>query len=185
MSGDVTQLLIRWSGGDASALDELTPMVYNELRRLGRVYLQRRPEQGVLQPTVLVHEAWLKLAGKDRVSLSNRSQFYALAAKIMRDILVDHFRRQGAAKRGGSQVLLPLDESSTAAATNLHPDMLVLDDALNRLAEIKPRYSQLVELKFFGGLTIEESADVLSISHATVEREWNFARSWLRRELAS
>lgn len=184
MPEQISQLLVRWSQGDSAALDELTPMVYEELRKLGRGYLRRRPEQAVLQPTVLVHEAWIKLADKQTLSLSNRSQFYVLAAKIMRDILVDHFRRQLAAKRGGSLMEVSLESSQALSTVPQSADLIVLNEALNRLTSIKSRYAQIVELKFFAGLTIEECADVLHVSHATVEREWNFARAWLRRELS-
>ena len=183
MAGDVSQLLVRWSGGDDAALAELTPIVYSELRKLGQSYLAQRRNEALLQPTVLVHEAWIKLANTKQLNFTNRSQFYGLAAKIMRGILVDHFRRQTATKRGGTQVLVPLEEGAVSGAGPHFPDLLALDDALNRLAKIKPRYTQIVELKFFGGLTIEESAAALQISQATVEREWNFSRFWLRREL--
>jgi len=181
MAEQLTVLLKRWSDGDGAALDQLMPMVYDELRKLGRSYLQSRSQQAVLQPTVLVHEAWLRLADKENLTLSNRSQFYALAAKIMRDILVDHFRRQTASKRGGSQIHVPLEDSSAASGQNF--DLVILNDAVNRLGEIKPRYAEIVELRFFAGLTTEESAEVLHVSTATIEREWRFARSWLRREL--
>ena len=184
MAGQVSHLLARWSEGDADALDQLMPIVYNELRSLGRGCLARRPPQAVLQPTVLVHEAWIRLAAKQELSLDSRLQFFALAAKIIRDILVDHFRRRQASKRGGSQIEVPLD-----AAQDPHvgsgADLLFLDQAINRLSDIKPRYARIVELKFFAGLTIEESAEVLQVSHSTIEREWNFARLWLRRELGS
>ncbi len=184
MSGDVTRLLISWSEGDSGAMEQVAPLIYDELRRLGRAVLRSGP-QPILQPTVLVHEAFIKLAGKDTLSLSSRSQFYALAAKIMREILVDHFRREAAAKRGGSLMLVPIDENAPASANaDRSVDVLALDAALQRLSALKPRYTQIIELKFFAGLSIEECAEVLSISHATVEREWTFARSWLRRELA-
>ncbi len=182
MDGNVSQLLRRWREGDESALTALAPMVYGELRRLGRRSLGRQREQSVLQPTALVHEAWLKLAGKEQLSLHNRAQFYALAAKIMRDILVDHVRRHRAAKRGGSDVGVALEEA-TVAAEPRQVDFLILNDAMTRLGHIKPRYTQIIELRYFGGLTIAETATALRVSHATVEREWTFARAWLRREL--
>jgi len=180
--GNVSQLLRRWHEGDQSALAALAPIVYGELRRLGRRTLRRQPAQSLLQPTALVHEAWLRLAGKDHFSLDNRAQFYALAARIMRDILVDHVRRRRAAKRGGSNVGIMLDENS-AAAEPRHVDFLILDDAMTRLEQIKPRYTRIVELRYFAGLTIEETAAALHVSHATIEREWTFARAWLQREL--
>lgn len=182
MQADVSQLLVRWSSGDEAALQELIPMVYHELRRLGRSALRRGGDESLLQPTALVHEAWLRMAGHNHLSLGSRRQFYALAAKMMRDILVDHLRRRRAAKRGGSYVHVDLDEASAAAPSN-GVDFLVLDDAMTRLGEIGPRYPRIAELRYMAGLTIEETADVLNVSRATIEREWNFARAWLQREL--
>jgi RNA polymerase sigma factor (TIGR02999 family) len=181
---DVSQLLVRWSEGDGTALDELMPAVYAELRRLARSALRREGRESVLQPTALVHEAWIRLAGKDKLSLQSRKQFYGLAAKIMRDILVDHARRRQASKRGGSLVEIPLDDANPSSRTQ-QVDFLILDEAMTRLAAVKPRYTQIAELRYLTGLTIEETAEVLSVSHATVEREWGFTRAWLRRELQS
>lgn len=182
MPGDVSQLLIRWSDGDESALTALMPVVYGELRRLGRSAVRGAGRDSILQPTVLVHEVWLCLAGKNPLPLKCRSQFYALAAKIMRDILVDHLRRRQAAKRGGNQVEVPLDDANLSERPR-NVDFLALDEAMTRLGEIKGRYTQLVELRYLAGLTIEETAEALKVSHATVEREWKFAQAWLRREL--
>ena len=182
MQPDVSHLLVRWSEGDARALEELIPIVYANLRLLGRSALRCQARESILQPTVLVHEAWLRIAGNHRLSLRTQRQFYALAAKIMRDILIDHVRRRRAAKRGGSQVEIALDDANPA----VHPryvDFLILDEAITRLEEIGVHYSRIVELRYFAGLTIEETAEVLNVSHATIEREWNFARAWLRREL--
>jgi len=182
MQPDVSHLLVRWSEGDARALEELIPIVYANLRLLGRSALRRQARESILQPTVLVHEAWLRIAGNHRLSLRSQRQFYALAAKIMRDILIDQMRRRRAAKRGGSQVEIALDDANPA----VHPryvDFLILDEAITRLEEIGVNYSRIVELRYFAGLTIEETAEVLNVSHATIEREWNFARAWLRREL--
>jgi len=182
MPGDVTQLLQRWREGDETALAALTPLVYGELLRLGsRALRQQRPES-LLQPTALVHEAWLKLAGKGRFSVEDRGQFYIVAAKIMRDVLVDHLRRRRASKRGGSQVRVTLAGVEPLAGAPV-VDFLILDEAMTRLGEIKPRYAQIVELRYLAGLTIEETASTLRVSHATIEREWTFARAWLRREL--
>jgi RNA polymerase sigma factor (TIGR02999 family) len=182
VGGDLSQLLVRWSSGDETALEELIPAVYDELRRLGRSALRIREQESVLQPTALVHEAWIRIAGQKQVSMDCRRQFYGLAAKVMRDILVDHSRRRHAAKRGGSQIEVPLDEANTP--DERRPiDFLVLDEALTRLGAIKPRYTQIAELRYLAGLTIEESAEILGVSHATIEREWGFARAWLRREL--
>jgi RNA polymerase sigma factor (TIGR02999 family) len=182
VQSDVSQLLERWSAGDESALQELVPIVYGELRLLGRSALRRQGRESILQPTVLVHEAWLRMAGTQRLSLDSRRQFYALAAKMMRDILVDHLRRRRAAKRGGSRVDVALDDASPAVQPHC-VDFLILDEAMTRLGEIGARYPRIVELRYMVGLTIEETAEVLNVSHATIEREWNFARTWLRREL--
>jgi RNA polymerase sigma-70 factor (ECF subfamily) len=179
---EVSQLLIRWSAGDQAALQELLPMVYAELRRLGRSALRRGGHDSLLQPTALVHEAWLRLTGNEQLSLENRHQFYGLAAKMMRDILVDHLRRRRAAKRGGSQVEIALQDAHPAEQPRV-VDFLILNEAITRLGEIGPRYQQIVELRYMAGLTIAEAGQVLNISHATIEREWNFARAWLRREL--
>lgn len=181
----ISQLLMQWSGGDTAALNELMPIVYEELRKLGQSSLRGRQELNLIRPTVLVHEAWMKLASREQLELSHRAQFYALAAKVMRDILVDYFRRQHAAKRGGGSIELQLDKGQDVSAQKPITDLLVLDEALNRLGEIKSRYAKIVELKFFAGLTIEEISEALRVSHATIEREWNFARAWLRRELDS
>jgi RNA polymerase sigma factor (TIGR02999 family) len=182
MQGDVTRLLQRWHEGDQTALAKLTPLVYAELLRLGGRALRQQRRESQLQPTALVHEAWLKLAGKERFSAVNRGQFYVLAAKIMRDILVDHLRRRRASKRGGSQVRITL-AGIDALANAPVVDFLILDEAMTRLSAIKPRYGQIVELRYLVGLTIEETATTLHVSHATIEREWTFARAWLRREL--
>jgi RNA polymerase sigma factor (TIGR02999 family) len=182
VSEDISRLLVRWAAGDAEALAQVMPLVYDELRRLGRSSLRRAADQSLLQPTALVHEAWLRMAGKNRLSLASRGQFYALAAKIMRDILVDEARRRRAAKRGGSRVEISLDGVALSSEPR-YVDFLALDDAITRLGRIKARYAQIIELRSLGGLTITEAAAVLSVSHATVEREWKFARAWLRREL--
>src|SRR3989442_15651996 len=182
MPGEVSQLLVRWSGGDESALAKLMPIVYGELRRLGRSALRREARESILQPTALVHEVWLRLAGKEQLSLESRGQFYALAAKMMRDILVDRLRRRQAAKRGGTQIEVALEDANPSERPR-QVDFLILDEAMTRLAGIKSRYTQIAELRYMAGLTIEETAEALKVSHATVEREWNFARAWLRREL--
>jgi len=181
---DISQLLVRWSGGDEGALQELIPAVYAELRRLGRSTLRRDSRESLLQPTALVHEAWMRIAGKPHVSMETRKQFYALAAKMMRDILVDHARRRQAAKRGGSHIEIPLDDANLAGRSQ-EVDYLILDDALTRLGELKPQCARIAELRYLTGLTIDETAEVLNVSHATIEREWGFARAWLRRELQS
>jgi RNA polymerase sigma-70 factor (ECF subfamily) len=180
----ITQLLIRWSAGDKAALDELMPLVYNELRRLARSYLRQEANCETMQPTALVHEAYIKLVDQKAVGdWRNRAQFFGLAAKLMRNILVDHARRSLALKRGGPQIRLSLSKANQLSSMP-DLDLIELDDALHTLAAIRPRHSQIIELRFFGGLTIEETAEVLDISHATVEREWNFARAWLKREIS-
>jgi RNA polymerase sigma factor (TIGR02999 family) len=179
---EVSKLLMRWSAGDESALEYLTPLVYEELRRLGRSALWRGGPDSIVEPTVLVHEAWLRLAGNQGIDIRNRAQFYGLASKIMRDVLVDALRRRRAAKRGGSRISVSFDENNVAAQPH-SIDFLMLDDALARLGQIGERYQRIVELRFFAGLTIEETAEVVGVSHATIEREWNFARAWLRRTL--
>jgi RNA polymerase sigma factor (TIGR02999 family) len=179
----ITELLVEWSGGDKAALEELMPLVYDELRRLARSYLRRQAQTHLLQPTALVHEAYLRLVGQKSVTLQNRAQFFGLAATMMRNILVDHARLHRAAKRGGSQYNLSISKADRLSAKP-ELDLVALDDALNDLEAIKPQYSRIVELRFFGGLTIQETAAVLGISHATVERDWSFARSWLRREMS-
>ena len=180
--GEVSRLLRRWSGGDKAALSELTPIVYGELRRLGRASLPQQRPASLLQPTALVHEAWLRLAGQERLSLENRHQFYGLAAKLMRDILVDHLRRQQSLKRGGTRIRVDLEDANPRVEPR-DVDFLVLDEALDRLTAIKARYTQIVELRYLAGLTIAQTAEALNVSHATIEREWTFARGWLRREL--
>jgi RNA polymerase sigma factor (TIGR02999 family) len=180
----VTELLLKWGSGDKSALDELIPLVYDELRKLAASYLRRKPGAHTLQATALVHEAYVRLADQSSISMQHRAQFFGLAAKVMRDILVDHARKRLAAKRGGDQLRLSL---SQADRFGHKPEvgLLALDDALNELAATNPQHSRVIELRFFGGLTIEETADVMSLSHATTERYWSFARAWLRRELAA
>jgi len=179
----ITQLLVKWSEGDKTALDELMPLVYVELRRLARSYMRSQRQSHTLQPTALVHEAYVRLIDQKSVSLHNRAQFFGLAANAMRSILVDHARRNNAAKRGGSQYKLSLS-GADRLYHKPNVDLVALDDALSALSVIKPEHSRVVELRFFGGLTIEETAEVLGKSHATVERDWTFARSWLRRELS-
>ena len=174
----VTKLLIAWSNGDKAALDRMLPLVYEELRRLAAHYLSREREGHTLQPTALVHEAYLRLTDQRKADWKNRAQFLGLAAGMMRRILLNHARDRVAKKRSGGaeQVSLSLVESPSG-----RPDveLIALEDALERLAALDPRKSRVVELKFFGGLTTEEIAEVLDVSAATVERDWTFARAWL------
>ena len=180
----ITQLLVKWGSGDKAALDALIPLVYDELRRLAASYLRRKAGPHTIQATALVHEAYVRLADQSSISMENRAQFYGLAAKVMRDILVDHARRRHAAKRGGDQLRLSLTEAERFGHKP-EVELIALDDALKVLAATNPQHSRVVELRFFGGLTIEETSQVMSLSHATTERHWSFARAWLRRELAA
>lgn len=180
----VTALLVKWGGGDKAALDELLPLVYDELRKLAASYLRRRPGNQTLQATALVHEAYVRLADQKAISMEHRAQFFGLAAKVMRDILVDHARKRLATKRGGDQLRLSLSQAERLGHKP-EVELLALDDALKELATTNPQHSRVVELRFFGGLTIEEAANVMSLSQATTERYWSFARAWLRRELAA
>ena len=182
MPPDISQLMLRWSGGDQAALEEIAPLVYEELRRLARSALRRNNRESILQPTALVHEAWIRMAGNQGLSVPNRGHFYALAAKVMRGILVDQTRRRQSAKRGGSRIEIPLDDAYIPDRRRL-ADFVIIDEALTRLGTIKPRYAQIVELRCLARLTIEETAETLDVSHATIEREWTFARTWLDREL--
>ena len=178
----VTQLLIGYGKGDRSALDQMLPLVYDELRRLASYYLNREREGHTLQTTALVHEAYLRLIDQQQVNWKNRSQFLGLAAEMMRRILVNHARERAAEKRGGDAKRVSL---SLIGESSDQPDvdLIALDQALNQLSELDSRKGRIVELKFFGGMTTEETAEVLGISTATVEREWNHARAWLYRAL--
>ena len=182
-SEGITQLLIDWSKGDSAALNKLTPLVYNELRRLAANYLRRERPNHTLQPTALVNEAYLKLVDQRNAKWQNRAQFFGVAAQLMRRILVDHARHHQAAKRGGSDQQRLSITSADKVAKKPEVDLLALHEALEELAVIDPQQSRVVELKFFGGLSIEETAEVLGIGHATVERDWKMARAWLRRRL--
>jgi RNA polymerase sigma factor (TIGR02999 family) len=183
-SHPVTELLARWSSGDASARDALVPIVYDELRRIARRCLAGQRRSHTLQPTALVHEAYLRLARRDSMEWQDRMHFFAMAAQMMRQILVDHARKQAAAKRGGNAITLELDETS-AVAKKPNLDLLVLDDAMKRLASLDSRQCQIVELRFFGGLSIEETAQYLNISPATTKREWATARLWLHHAMTA
>jgi RNA polymerase sigma factor (TIGR02999 family) len=180
----ITQLLVKWGSGDKTALDELIPLVYDELRQLAASYLRRRAGPHTIQATALVHEAYVRLADQKGASIEHRAQFFGLAAKVMRDILVDHARKRLAAKRGGQQLRISLSQAERFGRKP-EVELVALDDALKVLAATNPQHSRVIELRFFGGLTIEETAEVMSLSHATTERYWSFARAWLRRELAA
>jgi len=180
---EVTQLLVAWNNGDQEALARLVPLVEAELHRLARLYLSREREGHTLQPTALVNEAYLKLIDWKAVEWKNRAHFIGVAAEMMRHILIDHALRRRRQKRGGQAVLVSLT-SAGREAKEPTVDIIALHDALNELAKFDPRKSKVVELRFFGGLTVEETAEVLQISHRTVEREWTMAKAWLLRELS-
>jgi RNA polymerase sigma factor (TIGR02999 family) len=182
MPGDVTALLLRWGEGDRAAVGELIPLVYQELLGMARRSLRNERGNHTLQPTALVHEAYLRLAGVDGVEWKNRGQFFSIAARVLRHILVDHARRRGTAKRnGGARV--PLDEALTVPAPQ-HFELEALDESLERLAAVDPRKAHLVELRYFGGLSIEESAEAMQCSPMTVKRDWAIAKAWLYRDLS-
>lgn len=179
----VTQLLVDWSNGDQKALDKLMPLVYSELRRLASNYLRRERAGHTLQPTALVNEAYLKLIDQKNARWQNRAQFYGVSAQLMRRILVDHARAHQAAKRGGSDQQRLSITSAGELAKGPELDLLALHEALQELATLDSQQERIVELRFFGGLSIEETAEVLGVGHATVERDWKMARAWLRRKL--
>jgi RNA polymerase sigma factor (TIGR02999 family) len=173
-----TRLLLDWSDGDEGARNEMLPLVYDELRRLAALYLLRERRDHTLQPTALVHDAYLLLIDQRHVNWKNRAQFVGLAAVMMRRILVNHARDRAAEKRGGDMQKVPLSDVDEPG-TPQDVDVIVLHDALDQLRAIDPRKSRIVELKFFGGLTTNEIAEVLQLSPATIERDWSFARAWL------
>jgi len=180
----VTQLLVNWSNGDKAALDEMVPLVYQELRRIAVNRLRQELPNHTLQPTALVNEAYLRLIDQKNVNWQNRAQFFGLAAEMMRRILVNHALHRRAAKRGGGALRVSLE----VAVNSFEPqdvNLVALDEALKQLAGIDPRKSQIVELKFFGGLTVEEIAEVLQVSSDTVERDWKLARAWLHLEISN
>jgi len=177
----VTRLLLAWGEGDAAALDELTPLVYGELRRLAQSTFRSERSDHTLQGTDLVHETYLRLVEQNRVRWRNRTQFFAIAARLMRRILVDHARGRQAAKRGGGRP--PALDLAPHISAPLDVDILALDQALDRLAAFDLRQSRIVELRFFSGLTVDETAEVLTLSKATVKREWTVAKAWLHGQI--
>ena len=180
----VTRLLVDWGNGDQQALEKLTPLVYQELKRLAARYLRRERREHTLQSTALVHEAWLRLIDQKQVHWQNRAQFFGIAAEMIRRILIDHARGRQAAKRGDGAIKLSLDDA-LATPNRRDLDLVALDDALHDLGRLDPQQSRLVELRFFAGLSIEESAEVLGVSPATVKREWMAAKAWLYREISA
>jgi len=180
---NVTVLLQAWSGGDREALDQLTPVVYEELRRLARHYMRGERSGHILQTTALVNEAYLRLVDLKRMSWQNRAHFFAVSAQLMRRILVDHARRHNL-KRGAGMQHVPLEDTAVVGSGR-EPDFVALDLALRDLAAMDARKAQVVELRFFGGLSVEETAEVLKVSAVTVMRDWSSARAWLYRQLRS
>lgn len=181
-SEGITQLLEKWSNGDEEALDQLTPLVYDELHRIAKNYIRRERQAHTLQPTALVNEFFLKFFDQNSMSWQNRAQFFGVAAKLMRRILVDHARKHHAVKHGGDRFAVSLQDIADFGAEP-DTDLLALHDALNRLGAIDADQARIVELRFFGGLTIEETVEVMKISHSTVEREWRCAKAFLKMEL--
>jgi RNA polymerase sigma factor (TIGR02999 family) len=181
-AGEVTQLLESWRAGEDQALDDLLPLVYSELRKLANQYLRKERAGHTLQSTALVHEAFLRLVDQKRARLDNRNHFFAVASQAMRRVLVDHARRDHANKRIGAHDKVALDKAPDLAVES-NAEILAVHQALERLSEIHPRQAQLVELRYFGGLSNPEAAEVLDVSLATIERDWQVARIWLKRKL--
>lgn len=182
-SQSITQLLVEWRDGDQTALDRLIPLVHQELRRLAHHYLKQERHEHTLQTTALVNEAYLKLVDHKGMHWQNRAHFFAVAAQAMRRILVDHARTRDALKRGGGLVMTNLDEAAALVDTQA-ADLLALNDALNRLAQLDARKSRIVELRYFGGMTFEETAEVIGLSPTTINREWKSAKTWLLKTMS-
>jgi RNA polymerase sigma factor (TIGR02999 family) len=180
---EVTQLLVAWSNGDEKAFEALAPLVYQELHRLAQGYMKKERRGHTLQTTALIHEAYMRLIDARNLDWKNRAHFFAISARLMRRILVDHARAHNVAKRGGQEQHVPVEDAALFAPGRT-PDLVALDDALQALATFDPRKSEVIELRFFGGLSVEETAQVLKLSADTVMRDWRLARSWLLRELS-
>src|SRR5262245_54802016 len=183
MAGEVTQLLADLCRGNREVTPKLIPLVYEELRRLARHYMRLESPGHTLQTTALIHEAYLRLVEQRETTWQNRAHFFAVAAQSMRRILVDHARASQTAKRGGNAEIVSLVEEPIAFSTEKSGELIALDEALNRLADLSPRQSQIIELRFFGGLSVEETAEALQIARRTVKRDWRVARAWLHREV--
>ncbi len=183
-SNNVTQLLREWNSGSNEALDKLLPIIYEELRARAARYLRRERPGHTLQTTALVHEAYLRLAGAQDLPWQNRTHFFAIAATVMRRILVEHARKKAASKRGGAGIMLTLDESLTVTDRAEGVDVIAVDQALDRLAAVDAQQARVVELRFFSGLSVEETAEALGVSPRTVKRDWAVAKAWLHRELS-
>lgn len=182
-SDDITALLLQWSRGDADALDRLMPVIYEECRRIAAQQIQRQDRDNTLDPTGVVHELYLRLIDQRRATWENRAHFFAIAAQLMRRILVDYARRRGAKKRGGAALLVSLDAAGDTPSDSREEDVVGIDDALERLAAIDADQVRIIELRFFAGLTVEDTALVVGRSPRTVKREWQLAKAWLYREL--
>ncbi|MBK7601085.1 MAG: sigma-70 family RNA polymerase sigma factor [Acidobacteria bacterium] len=182
-SPDITQLLQDWSHGDSAALERLLPLVYDELHRQAARYLRKERQGHTLQTTALIHEAYLKLMGQTQVEWQNREHFFAIAATAMRRILVDHARERHREKRGGQAENLAIEAALQIASPEKSVDFIALDEALDRLAKLSTRQARVVELRYFSGLSNDETAEVLGVSTATVRNDWNIARAWLKQEL--
>lgn len=181
-SDQVTVLLRKWSEGDENALEQLTPLVYDELHRLAHQHMRRESAGHVLQTSALINEAYLRLVDQPRIQWESRAHFFGIAARLMRRILVDDARKRNAAKRGGSLIQVPLDEIENLAQQQA-ANVVAVDEALQRLEAIDTRQSQIVELRFFAGLSIDETAELLKVSPGTVMRDWTFARAWLKSQM--
>jgi RNA polymerase sigma factor (TIGR02999 family) len=180
---NITEMLRQWSGGKTEVMDDLLPLIYEELRRRAAAYLRRERPNHTLQPTALVHEAYLRLIDQRQDNWASRDHFFAIAAQAMRRILVDHARGRHRQKRGGSNEDLPLEDALLAAADESNVDLIALDEAMKRLAKLDPQQERIVELRYFGGLSLDEAANALSISRATAARDWQVAKAWLHREM--
>ncbi len=183
-SQQLTQMLIQLSEGNAQMVDDILPLIYDELRRLAGNYLRRERSDHTLQPTALVHEAYIKLIDQTQVKWQNRAHFFGIAANIMRRILVDYARQHKAEKRGGAAEKMPLEEEILIVSEGKSAELLALDEALENLAKIDPQKSKIVELRYFGGLSVEETAKVLGVSEITVKRHWRMAKAWLYGQLS-
>ena len=183
-SQELTQMLIQLSEGKSQIVDDILPLIYGELRSLANNYLRRERTDHTLQPTALVHEAYMKLIDQTQVKWQNRAHFFGIAANIMRRILVDYARKHGANKRGGAAEKIPLEEEIMIVSEGKSAELLALDEALKNLSEIDEMKSKIVELRYFGGLSVEETAEVLGVSEITVKRHWRMAKAWLYGQLA-
>jgi len=182
-AGNLTSLLIEWQEGDPTALDRLTPLVYDELRRIAHRYVRRERNGHTLETTALVNEAYVRLAGSKNIAWENRSHFFAATAQVMRHVLIDHARKRLYAKRGGDIQHVPLDDAVSQVTSQRADELIVLNEALDELAKLDPRKARVVEMRYFAGLSLEETAEVLNISLMTVRRDWRAAKAWLFRRM--